>query len=574
MESNLKNSILREHNIISEGQCVFIQRWREVFNDKTIDTYKCRLTNAHGILVEYLDIIKKVNASIIQDSNIKPVTEESIKKLKSDTVLKNNDLEMRNLILSRLGKQRGTLTNLISEFELFIKKLDGQYINWILRDLKNNIDKNNIKQILKDVENLATELVYREWSKSSLYRLVKIIFIESSEEFEVKWLKFVSSICGEKEIFKCYVKVKSDKFYRNTISGTDLKEILGPRKSRQYNIKDDELYFEFEGEAYSEDLNSFMEYVSRELSDIEAEYVFFNEEIKFYKSKAIVILPTNNITEYNISKYNAKEYYKNNGMKLNSSMQKYKEIQKSITGQEINIRLKNILNQYKLGYNSDSVENWFSSFWFALESLVATNQYEFIIDQITNIVTPILTVRYPKKILENLIQDLKRCNIDLNDFDINSSECEDIMKLVYILKSEEQINRLKEKVDDYTLLIHRIEDISSWLKNAMTLKDFLENHYNNIELHLKRLFRIRNSFVHSASIEYDLYPITMHLHSYLRDVLEEIFIALDKGCTYDISQIYSCANMKYIMMIDKLKNQGKSDYDPQLICFDNYCYIR
>lgn len=236
--------------------------------------------------------------------------------------------------------------------------------------------------------------------------------------------------------------------------------------------------------------------------------------------------------------------------------------------------MKNILNQYKLGYNSDSVENWFSSFWFALESLVATNQYEFIIDQITNIVTPILTVRYPKKILENLIQDLKRCNIDLNDFDINSSECEDIMKLVYILKSEEQINRLKEKVDDYTLLIHRIEDISSWLKNAMTLKDFLENHYNNIELHLKRLFRIRNSFVHSASIEYDLYPITMHLHSYLRDVLEEIFIALDKGCTYDISQIYSCANMKYIMMIDKLKNQGKSDYDPQLICFDNYCYIR
>lgn len=574
MESGLNNSILDKSNIVSNGQCVFVQRWREIFNSKTFETYKCRLTNSHGILEEYLDILKKVNSGMINESNIEPVKIECIKKITDDSVFKSNNVELHNLLKSRIGTPKGTRINLISEMEVAKKQLDNQYLTWILKDLKSSIDEENLSDVQKHTENLATELVYKGWNKGSLYRLLKIIFIESDEEFDTKWLKFTSSVTGPKETFKCYIKInKGVDEYTNRVALKGKEIIKKLNLSFNKIIEDKAIYLEFKGEAYGEDLNSFTEKVSQELIDIESEYIYFGQIINFDKTKAIVVLPTKNITSYNISAYNAKEYYKNNSAsdKPVHTISEYKEMQEKISDEEIKLRLKNILVQYKLGYNSDSVETWFSSFWFALESLVATNQYDYIIEQIINIVTPIVTVRYPKQIIENFIKDFERCGVNLSKFGIEGHDNENIIKMVEILKDKEKIKELNAETSDYSLLSIRIKSISKWVENSLTLKKFLENHYTNIEWHLRRLFRIRNSFVHSANVDYDLYPVTMHLHSYLRDVLSEIFTALKNECTHDVNQIYSCSSMKYTMVMEKLKTSGKGDYKSDLICFDNCC---
>ena len=95
-------------------------------------------------------------------------------------------------------------------------------------------------------------------------------------------------------------------------------------------------------------------------------------------------------------------------------------------------------------------------------------------------------------------------------------------------------------------------------------------HYRNIEYHLRRLYRIRNSFVHNAIVEYDLYPLTMHLNSYLRDIIQEIVRALNCGCYNDINLIYSCCKIRYESVINILKESGNSTYENNLIT-SSYC---
>lgn len=616
MDINLKNSFLNErYNISTKGQCLFIQRWIEMFNKKTIDTYKPRLTNTHSILEEYVDVLKKIHTSVLMESHKDHIHNEANKKIQKDLILRKKDITLFNTIMSRLNRKKVTITKQIDDFEIILKQLDSNYLGWILEDLKKNIDNNNLDQILDNVESLATELVSNGWSKNSLYRLVKKVFYEQ-KEFEIKWDEFVHYIISDKVEFKCYIKVEASEFYRDIILGSQLKDelILDVKNNtnldsvikeqliwnidQKLNISLHEPYFIFKGEAYSQDLSSFAEYILEELSKIQSEYTYFDKNIRFKLARSIVVLPTNTITTYNI--IDMKESFKDSGLRPAISMDKYKQIQANIENTDIEKRLSNILNQYRLGSNSDNVENWFSSFWFALESLVSTQQYETIIDNIINIVCPIATLKYPKVIIESLAEDLNKSNINLveilanidttqnnivNDNELISCQevaasidlgteniYEDIMNLVKILKDERLKEILKNEISDYSLLNMRVESVSKLFQNSSTFKNFLENHYQNLTLHLRRLYRIRNSFVHSANIEYDLYPITMHLHSYLMDVLDEIFNALEKGCTNQkIEQIYSCSDLKYRMLIDKLENQKERDFDIKIICFENYC---
>lgn len=582
MESNFNNSDLLRFNINTKGQCLFIQRWREIFNDKTIDRYKCRLTNAHSILDEYLDVLKKINQSIIKESNLLPLFDECLKKIKDDSILKNNHDTLRKSILENLNKKQ-TNVNKISNLEVLIKDLNANYLNWILSDLKNNLLEDNLHEIQLDIEILATELVSRGWNKKSLYRLLRVIFLRSNEEFYEKWSKFTSSLTGDKKEFICYIEINQSSLNNEemielfnekytVIRGNKLKNNLIQRTN--YNeLNTCKLYLEFKQYVYTDNLDSFIEYISQELANIESEFIYFNEKIEFNKSKVLVLLSTNRVITYNMLLNNTKEYFKSSNISDIDKEQllRFTNIKKKLENNEIDTRLKNVLNQYKLGYSSDSIENWFSSFWFALESLVATNQYENIIEQIINITTPILTLNYPKEILKNLIGDCNRCEVDLKEFDINGKTDEDIIRIAEIIKDNSSFSILIERSAKNTLLTIRIKSIQKMLQNSSTLKKFYVSHYENLEFHLKRLYRIRNSFVHSANIDYDLYPVTIHLYSYLRDVLEEIFVAIEKDCSDNIEEIFSCSNIKYNMLIDILNKSGKGDFNVEILCFNNSC---
>lgn len=90
MEKHLNDSKLQSlYNYKTEGEYLFIQRWREIFNNRTIDAYRNRIKNTHSILVELLMIIDKTKKGIIQENHIETIKNECLRKLSNDETFKN-----------------------------------------------------------------------------------------------------------------------------------------------------------------------------------------------------------------------------------------------------------------------------------------------------------------------------------------------------------------------------------------------------------------------------------------------------------------------------------------------------
>lgn len=78
MEKLLNDSRLRNrYKIENDGQILFVQKWREMFNHKTINTYQVKLRNTHYILEETLKVIESIKRDVISSSNLKDLLLES-----------------------------------------------------------------------------------------------------------------------------------------------------------------------------------------------------------------------------------------------------------------------------------------------------------------------------------------------------------------------------------------------------------------------------------------------------------------------------------------------------------------
>ena len=61
----------------------------------------------------------------------------------------------------------------------------------------------------------------------------------------------------------------------------------------------------------------------------------------------------------------------------------------------------------------------------------------------------------------------------------------------------------------------------------------------------------------------------MHLHSYLRDIIEEVVMGLNCNCYNSVNGVYSCYKIKYESLIGKLNNNGQNLYENELIISSN-----
>ena len=575
MKKGFNNNHLQNKNLNSTGQRILVQRLVEILDNKTIDTYKDRLNNIHGSLKELVSVCKKVQNGVLKDSHIDPVKLECQIKLGTEVVLRKYNSSIYNILNSRIKNKKGTLLNFINEIEVILKEIELNYLKWILVELKANIDNNDEENVNKLCENLITELILRGWTKYSLQRLINKMFVESDIEFNKKWMYFLEELHKEQVEFNFFIKHDSEidpYFEEKLLEGKCILEKF-PSINKSY-IVDESKYIHIVSNSFEQDLNKASNDLVNELNAIEAEHIYCEYNTKIRKNDVITLLHNGRTIKYNVEEYNIRKSYEHH--KLGDI--KYNDLDKIRNNENIMIdtrsRINNVLMQYRLGCNTDSVETWFTSFWFALESLVVTEQYENIIEHIIEIVTPITTLKYPEKILINLIEDFERCGIKLDKYEIEYDGCvqTNIDIILDILKDKAEFDTLVNSIDNYDLLVLRLNQVRSIFKDSKSLKSYLETHHRNIEYHLRRLYRIRNSFVHNAIVEYDLYPLTMHLNSYLRDIIQEIVRALNCECYNDINLIYSCCKIRYESVINILKENGNSTYENNLVT-SSYCKI-
>jgi len=580
MEKHLNDSKLQSlYNYKTEGEYLFIQRWREIFNNRTIDAYRNRIKNTHSILVELLMIIDKTKKGIIQENHIETIKNECLRKLSNDETFKKHNLQFHKTLCKNISnhssRKRGGLYNLECEIKATLNNvLEPNYLRWLLEDLKDSIDNNELDKENKLIESLASELVFRGWTSSSLYRLGKEIFLNEKKDFSDRWEEFIEVISSEEKIFHCFFEVNkgdvTEKVKIVTASKILEKDYENTSNFIVKKSNNESRYIHIEESAFPEDLNRAMEKAEEKIMDIESLYLYYGEEIDIKKDRVLVVLTNNKMTSYNFYQNNLRNYFRLATVNIEGIQNFEKVIHNNSIHSETRNRLYNVLNQYKLGLESQSIETWYTSFWIALESLVVTGQYENIIDHILKVVPPVICLKHVKKIIENLCGDFGRAGVNLNRYDIDTRNPQerDMKNLLDILKDKDKLSELISNIDDYTLLKIRCKNIVKELHDNKSLLKTLKNHHENVSWHLQRLYRIRNSFVHNATIDEDLLPITMHLHYYLRTVMSEIILGLNTGIFQGIGELYAYIEDYYDSFLGQLSDgESRSIYE---ILISNY----
>lgn len=87
LERGLDDAYLASKGLESSGQYMFIQRWTELLNPRTIGTYRVRVLNAHQALIELQRINQLKRRGSVSDANFTATRDECRSLVKDDLVL-------------------------------------------------------------------------------------------------------------------------------------------------------------------------------------------------------------------------------------------------------------------------------------------------------------------------------------------------------------------------------------------------------------------------------------------------------------------------------------------------------
>ncbi len=586
MESKLNNSILKStYNVVNEAEMIFIQKWREMFFFKTINTYQVKLRNTRSILEETKDVLEYIKKDIISPSNIHELIAECRKHLEKDICLRKHHPDLLNSLLRGLkgikknDTEKSDTLRLEYRLKYSLNIISSSYLDLIINELENSIITNDLTNIEYLTDILGTELINNGWSSRSLHRLVKVFFLNKNNQqpFNNKWVNFKGVIKSRRGVFHCHYKLDQNQRIEplmhaglSVIKGSEILSSFNNVDPNHFDIN--AYYIQNIAEAYIEDIHSAVYMSTNNLSEKISLLSYYEIPITYFTHCVVIMPDEERVTSYELK---SKELIYDS---IDSeSIETTKEV---LIGTSIDTETKNRINnffrQYNLSVESLSVETTYSNLWTSIESLLVTGHYETNIEHIKKIVPSILCSRYIQRILKNFLHDCKRAGVIISFkgtiINIHSPSQDDLEKLFTLLTDPVESSSLISGISDYTLLSQRCQEIINALGNSKTLLEFISNHYKTTSWHIQRIYRIRNNLVHAAFVERDINLIIDHLNFYIRSTISVLVDRLNSFQFNNLGEIFMAIEDNYFSLIavleENIKNSPRGDilfYDKDLV---------
>lgn len=582
MEAKLNNSRLINHyGISNSSQCLFIQKWRELFFPKTINTYQFKLRNTHTILKETLDVLKSIRSDGISPINLKDLILECKKHLLNDPCIDKYYKDVLG-ILTKVLKPNINADNeyLQLEYRLnnALRVMDGNYKEKILQELETNIFNNELEDIEKLTELLASELVEEGWSPKSLNILFKKTFLKNKDiPFQEKWRNFIHDINQSSGRFHCYftldVDIQDEEFITNYfnhlnaagISIIDGSTLLTSRDMYSTHIDRNSYYIEEIAEGFRQDYYGVMTKCKYQVAIKEAVLAYFGIDLKIIEDEIFIVPPDEN----KVIKPNPSIQNSFNAEINDENIQAVMDILKNETfyGKDKQ-RIINFFRQYDLSIKSNSLETTYSSLWSALESLLITGHHGSNIEHLKKVIPSIMCARFVKRLLKNFLYDCQRADvtpiINQKEIDIELDDNEAVLQIWTLLTNDDSDRaQFLSNLNNYTLLEQRANRLIEDLKDSRTLHKLLSNHHDTVSWHIQRLYRARNYLVHSATSQKDIDLLLNHLHFYIKSTIHELLFRIDEHSFSSLGDFYLGIEDNYSILMDILHNDGKKLYEPK-----------
>lgn len=539
---------------------VFVARWLEAFNRLTIDIFRVRHLNFHHACEELQTVTEAVESRHIDIENVKLVSDEAWNLLTEDPIAdiifphkEHYYQSFQKPLIDRKGVHTGFRIFLAS----LLDTLRLRYFQTLCQQLEKSLKTDDIQRTLHLTQILATEALSRGFDFRYLFWRGEWFLNPPKRPFSQKLSSFLADIAGVSD--RCYQvvfrlifpsKESANNFPSSLVDGS-IVSIPSFQGTEEY-IRDflkgrpDYRYCVFE-DVQAFDPFSAAKYCFKRLSgglDI-VQFAEPSSNIRLAPTAAII----NPATKPLLTEIHPEI--------LGSMRVAHREIEsvekwtmeillRPKIPNETKLRIVTGLRYLRLGLTDEISDGQILNLWIGLESLLAKVERGQIAS-LRQCVSQMMSIKHIGRLALNLREDLKRCKV---------LSIDDLEELLTILLEEAKRQDLINTAAEYPLLQHRIRQMANIIRDNDSVLRAIRRHQVDVEWHIQRLYRIRNSIVHGGPLPKDLTGLVSNLAAYLWTILTEIIesFSLDRALS-TIDDVIE----KYVWLFQSLESALKRE---------------
>lgn len=231
---------------------------------------------------------------------------------------------------------------------------------------------------------------------------------------------------------------------------------------------------------------------------------------------------------------------------------------------EVNRKLKSLFEFIRISDESLSPQSTFINLWIGIESFVQSKEFDGSIENVKMVISTTATHNYIYSLVKNFLEDCNRCELAVNfegrTYIVGKLNPKDALELFWNDNFVSEMTLETEKLN--ILLAYRFKEMYEMLKNGRRCASILENHMKNLQQHVHRLYRIRNSIVHAGQVQYNNTDLFIrHLYEYIEYVMSVVIHRLEEDATATLEQIFAQVRDSINAKIEILNNSKLLDQE-------------
>lgn len=514
----------------------FSQSIEKLLNPNTDHVHCVYVLNAYSLLYEYLEAFDLVRKGMIDKKHLDFISDEIWETLGQDVIV--NCILKKTEILAIKQKfsavpfeeKKSVILYLVNQ----LYKFNEIAKNYLLENIKKEKNKTELYLGLKSY---LPYLIGGGYSEDFIYNYNKKIF-KSGKEISINTVEtFLTKFDFVNQRFTVILPVD--------LEIKQFQAILEKRLSVSFNTPskfiegfhyDTDRYILISASVEELDSNQASIRVMNNLALFTRYYKFFSQSTKPFFGKSCIVIDDES-GERNFIKI------RRNGLVYLSEEAEISKLQIGETAEGVITSLmtyennvfpvidKAIMN-YTNAYENKHLESSFLNFWAVLESLCEKKDISKIM-QIEDNILPILSKDYYAMIFEALLRDVTD-NIPKNQlegffntyFNKSSINNLDFINLILLDEYKDARIELNSFLEKYPFIRYNIFAINKRYEKLNSVKKDIERFETRLKWHLRRLYRARNTIIHSGEIPKHLQYLTKHLMEYTSQVLIEILFNL------------------------------------------------
>lgn len=567
-----------EDNPINDGILYFSQRIDEMLKHSTYHIYKAPVLNTYLLIEEYLRTYNQVKKEIIDKAHLKYIYDEFLESFDNDVIIKEYISEKdRTALLNKLKSSSEFDRNKVMHYILhLISKYDYWCKEYLLKIAPQEREKKKIELALRSY---IPGLLGRGYSSDYIYYHNKTVFNQSNKSDTELLKEFLDRFDFKKRNYNVYVAL------RKNVKG--FKEILVQKLGVDFNFDNSEAK-EFK---YPENKYVIAKLEIEALDKRQAANIAYDDLNIFYKFYRFM---NDDITRWVLNKCMVK-YSDNDYAFVDLKVQRYnfpehEDIDKASELSELMITtlltyarhsfetIDKVISLHNTALENTDLSNGFLNLWSILEVLFVSDKDRSKINEIERKLIPLLQKEYIimlfKDINENLAENLpiEQYNEIINCIDGSDNKYK-ITALITLEKYNDLRKKLYNYLSNYPLLRSRIAQLNSLCDYKTSFLKEIERFTRRISWHLIRLYRTRNSIIHSGDIPSNLKPLGEHLHSYIDACIWEIMVALTtEKHLYSIDNVLIDEMFQIEHIMKELSKKEKFKKDDLFLCCNSVKY--